>query len=159
MKKVYSIISIAVLLCMASKCELVMDYDYPLYIQNNSDAHICFYIALGGNGGIMYPDTALFFNKEILIDIKPKTTYPNGRSSPIEELFYFINDTLSIYFFNKDTLDTYSWEIIQYDYKILHRYDLSLEDIYTLTEKKGPVIPYPPSEKMKDMKMYPPYGQ
>ena len=37
----------------------------------------------------------------------------------------------------------------------LQRYDLTLEDLNSL----GWTIPYPPDERMKHMKMYPPYGK
>jgi len=37
---------------------------------------------------------------------------------------------------------------------------LALTDVVTLKNKYGvPEIPYPPDERMKDMKMYPPYGK
>jgi hypothetical protein len=59
-----------------------------------------------------------------------------------------------------DTINKYSWEEIQRDYKVLRRYDLSVEDFNLLYKKNGDSeILYPPDERMKYMKMYPPYGQ
>ena len=63
-------------------------------------------------------------------------------------------DTLSVFFFNEDTLKAYNWQIIRSDYKILVRYDLSFNDLKILNW----TIPYPPTEAMRNMKMYPPYG-
>jgi hypothetical protein len=56
-------------------------------------------------------------------------------------------------------LDAYTWEhessqTIIDNYLVLQRYDLGLEDI----QKLGWSLPFPPTEAMKDMKMYPPYG-
>jgi hypothetical protein len=148
---------------MASKCEFAMDYYYPFFIYNSSNDTIFLYVALGGNEGIEYPDTTISFNYNFvkLKQINPYQKYDDGHPYTIESLFAhkLHNDTLSIYLFDKDTLDIYPWEIIQQDYKILQRYDLSLEDIYTLKENDIPVITYPPDERMKNMKMYPPYGQ
>jgi hypothetical protein len=162
MKKIYySIISAIILLCIASKCEFAMDYFYSFFIYNNSNDTIFLYVALGGDEGIEYPDTTISFSQNFVKQkqINPYQKYNDGHPYTIESLFSnrLHNDTLSIYIFNQDTLDTYSWDIIQRDYKILQRYDLSLEDIYALKENNVPVIPYPPSEKMKNMKMYPPY--
>ena len=62
-------------------------------------------------------------------------------------------DTLSLFIFDADTFNNYSWEEIQSGYKVLQRYDLSPEDLRVLSKK----ITYPPDERMKNMKMYPPY--
>jgi hypothetical protein len=148
---------------MANKCELIMDRYVPLDIANESEFIICSYVPLIGRIGGIYPDTTLSFdNKNI-----GYTTNPNeiahrsvGSISREQWISSFPKDTVSIYIFNKDTLDVYSWQVIQQNYKILQRYDLSLEDINNLKDKYGiPVIAYPPNEKMKNMKMYPPYEE
>ena len=64
-------------------------------------------------------------------------------------------DTISIFFFDPDTLANYDWATIRQEYKILVRYDLSRNDL----AKLGWRFYYPPIEEMKDMKMYPPYDQ
>jgi len=46
-------------------------------------------------------------------------------------------------------------ETIREEYKVLKRYDLSIEDIQLLNYE----IPYPPTEVMRGMRMYPPYEQ
>ena len=48
-------------------------------------------------------------------------------------------DTLSIYIFNADTLSKYSWEEIRNGYKVLRRYDISIQDV----EKRSYKIVYP----------------
>jgi hypothetical protein len=113
--------------------------------------------------GVVYPDTTLSILKEnIDRPTNPGEIYRSGISNISYERWIasFPNDTVSIYIFNQDTLDTCPWEEIQRDYKILRRYDLSIENIQQLENSNGiPVIPYPPTAAMKDMKMYPPYGQ
>jgi hypothetical protein len=135
-----------------------------LYITNNSiDAVSCyFYLAWNaGNEGIVYPDTTLVsLRTNEVINIKAGQTYHGSRPlSPIAEWVLSLpSDTLSIFFFSQDTLNAYSWEEIKHGYKVLQRYDLSVENIQTLLNKyEVPEVPYPPDERMKDMKMYPPY--
>jgi hypothetical protein len=60
-------------------------------------------------------------------------------------------DTMRIFILSVDTVNKYTWEQIRLDYNILKRYDISLQDLKRMD------IYYPPSEKMKDIKMYPPY--
>jgi len=62
---------------------------------------------------------------------------------------------MSIYLFDAETVDNIPWETIREEYKVLKRYDLNLEDIQFLDYE----ISYPPTEQMKDMRMYPPYEE
>jgi hypothetical protein len=160
--KIISIIVTIILLISASKCEeFPMN---PICIENKSEFiiihHIPWLVIM--NNCIIYPDTALsILQKYIGGDTQPNDTRCFEQLNSTYEYWFssFPNDTISIYLFNKDTVDMYDWEIVQRDYKILQRYDLSLADIYALKEKNGPVITYPPDERMKNMKMYPPYGE
>ena len=74
-----------------------------------------------------------------------------------EELFHskisFPNDTLIVNIFDEEVLESNAWEDIGNNYMVLQRYDLSLQDLQQLNWQ----ISYPPTEAMKDMKMYPPY--
>lgn len=75
-----------------------------------------------------------------------------------ESYFYsngvgFIGDTLRVFIFSYDTLIKYDWEIIRREYRVLKRYDLTLENLKELNWS----ITYPPTEAMKDIKQYPPY--
>ena len=63
-------------------------------------------------------------------------------------------DTLFVYIFNAEVVENMPWEIVARDYLVLKRYDLTLDDLQWLDWK----ITYPPTEAMKDVKMYPPYG-
>ena len=62
-------------------------------------------------------------------------------------------DTLSIYIFSQDTLDRYNWAVVQSDYKVLQRYDISYDDFIKF---RGEFY-YPPTPKMKHIHMWPRY--
>ena len=74
----------------------------------------------------------------------------SGRSDCYENT---LKDTLYIFIFEEDVLANHSWADVVDKKLILQRYDLSLKDLQQLNWQ----ISYPPSEQMKDMKMYPPF--
>ena len=136
-------------MCTASTC--AMDYDYPLYLKNNSNQDLRFAHPDGD-----YPDTIPPI--EITgVTIKTLSTNRVGGGSGKWESVYKVNHPsgiMSLTILSCDTLAKYPWEQVREDYNILVRYDLRLQDLYKLNF----VIVYPPSEAMKDIKMYPPYG-
>ena len=156
MKKIIPIIFVLTL-CYACPNWTVYDVNF----RNNTNFVLYDYVAFGYADNKCYPDTSIFFDS------------PNGHTQPNSysittlhrELVDIIreripSDTLSIFYFHPDTLQKYTWEEIRQGYKVLRRYDLSIEDIQKLKNKNGvPEIPYPPTEVMKDMKMYPPYKE
>jgi hypothetical protein len=141
-----NVLILSLLLIVFVNCRYDSTY-FDLY--NNSGKPICYYMSL--ESGFFYPDTTLpkkdpnpyKFNKEW------------GFSREGDIFANFPTDTLSIFFFDPDTLTTYDWETIRDEYKILVRYDLSHNDLNRLDWK----ITYPPTETMKDMKMYPLYRE
>ena len=62
--------------------------------------------------------------------------------------------TVYVYVFDSEVVENTPWEVVARDYLVLKRYDLTLEDLQRLDWK----ITYPPTEAMKDVKQYPPYG-
>ena len=88
--------------------------------------------------------------------ISPKEEYETAffRRSFYEAQFGNEYDTLLVFIFNADTLDFYGWDSVCANYKVLQRYDLSLEDLQYLDFK----LCFPPSETMKQIHMWPPYG-
>ncbi|MCC8145528.1 MAG: hypothetical protein LIO93_03620 [Bacteroidales bacterium] len=140
-------------------CPDIYDRDTQIYFENKSDVSIFIHYPLIGMQGGIYPDTTLSFNYSGY-SIKPNAYVYGGISNTTIEnwILSFPKDTVSIFIFDKDTLDKYSWKTIQQHYKILKRYDLSLDDFNKLSDKNGvPIITYPPTELMKDIKMFPPY--
>ncbi len=153
------------LLFVFTHCEkFAMDRKYNLKLKNNSDHSIAYlagqnfiyktYVPIGPN---IYPDTGLTIDA-IPFDliIEPGEVGEIIPSSSVKISDYFKDlpaDTLSIYIFHLDTLKNNTIEDIQSGYKILKRYDLSLEDLEHLDYK----LSYPPDAKMSGVKMYPLY--
>ena len=78
-----------------------------------------------------------------------------ARSSSCMEKQFENYKPLIVYVFDADVVENTSWEVVARDYLVLKRYDLTLEDLQRLDWK----ITYPPTEAMKDVKMYPQYGE
>ena len=122
------------------------DGKYSITICNNSN-----YDIWSTWGSLMSnpADTAIWGNKS-------GGLFKKGECVAIDFSYrYKAKDTLHYFIIDLDTLNTYSWEEIKEGYKILQRYDLGGRDIESLNY----TIPYPPTEAMRDMKMYPPYGE
>lgn len=158
MKKRYYILGLLLLSIMFTQIQCEDCYGlYGVFYVNNADYDVYLYISDGFSNA--YPNTTIFFNDKNMKLIKRQEQIGVGNRFPLEEIIKSLpSDTLSIFYIHSDTLRKYSWEIIQCEYKILQRYDLSIIDIDKLKNEYGiPVIPYPPTETMKNMKMYPPY--
>ena len=154
MRKV-SVIFIVLLI----SCTLKMDAIYPIHIYNESEVqYIGYYFATGGRYGSYYPDTLLPNNNTYVYNknIKPKQHLQYDSWIKWDVTFKSLpKDTLSIFIFSSDTLNKYSWEEVRRDYKILKRYDLSIQDLELLDYK----VYYPPIPAMSRMKIYPKYGR
>ena len=89
----------------------------------------------------MLSDTALptytirYYEKTKLLPFS-ETKYPDAFIRTFNDLD---NHVLMIFLFKKSELDNYSWEEVQNDYRILKRYDLSLQDL----ENNNWTIEYP----------------
>jgi len=110
---------------------------------------------------IYYPDTSSINTIPIYYDwnkILPNDEFGlmGIRHSTWKSTFeYHKIDTLMIYIFDEEVLKNNTWgNVIRY-YLVLQRYDLSLQDLEKLNWK----IYYPPTEAMKDIKMFPPYKE
>ena len=152
------------LIFLCAKCTNSIHGDYRLHISNNSDYNIIpitnpLLVKLGQPYDTYYPDTLLsdkrhFFGIPIS---KGEKTGLGDIGLPWDSIYknIMVNDTMSVFIFDAKVLDTYSWEEIRDNYMILKRYDLSLEDL----QKLDFTLYYPPTEAMKDIKMYPPYEE
>jgi hypothetical protein len=132
-----------------------MDYERFWYCNNTTSDTLLISLAYGFP--VAYPDTILpkNFNEAHLIIVNPKTKQTIEIKGVRDENFFseLPKDTLSVFILNRDTIKNYSWEDVRTNNKILLRIDLSFEDI----KKLKFIIPYPPTEAMKDMKMWSPY--
>jgi hypothetical protein len=119
-------------------------------------------MALGGKRGVLFPDTLLPATRTFeVIPVRPGGRFVLQNSINWERVISQLpKDTLSVFFFHTDTLNKYAWEEIRDRYMILRRYDLSLDDFRKLQNRFGiPEIPFPPDERMRDMRMFPPFGE
>jgi hypothetical protein len=139
---------------------------YPLFLDNTSHHNIS--VLIGNlSSSINYPDTTLTSNfpKNNIIKITCTGQLESGACKILSRGEKWTDwaeslplDTFSLFLFDTDTLARYSLDEIKSGYKILQRYDLSSGDIKKLLDNSEIVIiPYPPTETMKNMKMYPPY--
>jgi hypothetical protein len=155
MKKVVLIIPSLFLLFLYG-CPSGAEYTEYVDFFNNSDNTISYSFESGTCYGIFFPDT-------LVPNCRPPHEFTIAKGSearvPVTKLSYIYEvqktDTLCFFIFDTDTINHYDWETIRNEYKILQRYDLSLQDFKRLEY----TITYPPSEAMKNVKMYPPYGQ
>ena len=148
--KVLKFIVLFIVLLMLSACP---DYDQNFRFYNNSTREVYIYLGAISRefGGTLYPDTAISRVRAGML-YKQGSSFFYSYDSGKEDIWV---DTLSLFIFDADTFNMYSWEEIQSGYKILQRYDISPENIKALKYN----LSYPPTEAMKDIKMYPPYGQ
>lgn len=162
-------------------------YDYPIYylhvIRNNSGFDIFSYQAANNIWApTVYPDTLLpesFNNKEnrffccydpetdartdTLGRIRPGTDgkdwcYPWKRARRLYEQQFekdFPAGYYSVIILSYESYLEKGWEGIRDDYDILVRYDLTYDNLKVLND----TIPFPPTEAMKNMKMWPPYEE
>ncbi|MBQ7280192.1 MAG: hypothetical protein IJR13_05685 [Bacteroidales bacterium] len=167
MKRIKFFLLIFLPLC--SGCDF-MNY---LAIQNNSDYDI-FVIdpdKLNENYTV-YPDTLLPDISSS--DISMYRCTPGEKtfviehlnsSEYIERLYKSLHtDTLSFFIIKATDIDEYSYYNVRQKYLILQRYDMGIQQAIKYYNKEyfdnsqRRCLFFPPTEEMKDIKMWPPYG-
>ncbi len=140
---------IVIILLLFTACPEDMGDSITVY--NESNQNISFYLGQG-LGGTIFPDTTLpLFKVGVKVEAgKFLVNYYYLRETYEREH----TDTLCLFILSVDTVEKYSWDKIHEEYMILRRYDLSFQDFKRLNY----TIHYPPTENMKNIKMYPPYG-
>ena len=134
MKKTNRILIVLFLFTICCKCELEGD-SYTISLKNESNDSILCYTSLVEKNTKFYPDTSLSIEQVKLMTIgsmKMENVFVSHNE--IQEVFkYFLpSDTLSVFIIHPDTLNSYPWEIIRAEYKILKRYDLSIKDLESM---------------------------
>jgi hypothetical protein len=124
---------IIVLLLYGSSCEKAMETKYTVKLDNKTVTKLYAAVGIPGEGTAgIYPDTSLPATRPIFSTIAPNAVgYVIYSSIKLETFFEkdLPKDTLSIYLFNADNVDAMGWNVIQSQYKVLKRYDLSLKDL------------------------------
>jgi len=160
MIKFKNIIQISVIVCCAlffQACPLKHTHPSFLELKNNSDDTLAVYVADGVHTA--YPDT-LLNNQGILSGGFPKEVSSIYPFTELEAIYKRLpKDTLSIFILDMNNnygikIDSL-WKEMNYGTRFLRRYDMSIQDLRRLNL----LLSYPPDERMRYMKMYPPYQQ
>ena len=127
--------------------------------KNNAEYGISVYSAMTppyDPSSPIYPDTSLPIQLPSVIDISSHDyrVIIDTRDELSEIYTEFQTDTMSFFFLSTEQLSSRNWDYIRTSYKILQRYDISRDDFLSI--KQYPV--FPPSEEMRNIKMWPPYG-
>lgn len=126
------------------------DYKSIFVFENSSSKDVLVY--LGGisreNGGCLYPDT-------LLPDSEVGIIFPRGVVRGYSFNTVPNADTLCLFIVDKAIVDTIPWKKIHDENIILKRYDIAITDFVRLNWE----ITYPPNEAMKNIKMFPAYGE
>jgi hypothetical protein len=150
-------IYITILLLAAGCREESSSCHFQLVFNNNYDKNT--YVTFGSG----YPDTIvalrLMYGKMANGEY---TQAGQSNSSPLshprrnclEDIFRRERDTLMYFVIDAYIFENNSWQTIIDNYLILQRYDLTVADMNLLHWS----LPFPPTEEMRHMKMYPPYG-
>lgn len=135
MKTKMNVLIILLTLCGVScgDFEKFVDHAYSIRVQNNSKDTILYY------KNYNYPDTSIDQKEPELTRINPNDYSQIYSKKEWEDVLIPPKDTLSLFIFCKDTIDKYNWSEIKINYKILKRYDLSLDDL----KSQKWVITYP----------------
>lgn len=131
---------------------------YTFQFVNQSEHRVCSFIDYDR----LYPDT-------VVTDMLPLDTsfaqdtallwQEIGVAMTVFETHGTIVDTLSVYVFDIDTIALYSWDTVAKNNMVLQRYDLSLTDLEGMSIKDYySILYFPPTETMKRIHMWPPYG-
>ena len=148
-------------------------------VVNNSPHSISVYWASTAANTSAYPDTLLPDNPvlcgtdvyELIDDSIPANggmavfEYPTNLDG-FRRLFsrkeHLPEGILSVFIMHTDTLHHYPWTWLRENNNYIVRYDLSYDDIVKFVESdvcNEFYIPFPPTEAMRDMKMWPPYEE
>ncbi|MBR5276324.1 MAG: hypothetical protein IKU35_04200 [Bacteroidaceae bacterium] len=138
------------------------DWYYKHGFINNSDNGII--IAFSYN----YPDTIPHFEEADMTDqewfygryVAPHSTkdsmyFNYSQNTPLNACYGLYNDTVSFYIIDENVYRENGFFNVQLYYLVKLRYDLSKDDMKYLDYK----LTYPPTPKMRGMKMYPPYEE
>ncbi|MBQ3581202.1 MAG: hypothetical protein II975_09465 [Bacteroidales bacterium] len=149
---------IAIILCILFwGCVPVVDMGFT----NNANYKISIYSNLipphDYSNPVVYPDTTLPYSKSPQMrDVEAgRSCVYSQTSATIEQRYAGYNtDTISIFVFSFDTLNSFGWDAVRNTYNVLQRYDISILDYNSLSDFPT----FPPSEEMRNIKMWPPYG-
>lgn len=156
------ILILAALFCPSCKWLKDAFIEYTPGLYNESAFGLYFYcpsaVVMSTVGSCVYPDTTICFGKLTEAEFVDAHGMKgiHSQAKYIESWFScFPNDTISIFLFDEEIVETVPWETVVKEYLVLQRYDLSIEDFKRLDND----IHYPPTPEMRDIHMWPPYEE
>lgn len=153
--KRYFIMIMLLITLGASQCEKMVENFYGISFSNKSSSTVRYTFVKPG-GGKLYPDTLLPDTKPRGINVPSNEVEATYLKVKYEDFFNAIpSDTMSFFVFDDSIFQNTDWTIIKEQYKVLRRYDMSLQDLKSLNFR----VAYPPTPAMRHMKMFPPYGK
>lgn len=118
------------LLLMSDSCDKMMEKRYSIKIDNKSSKSIRVTAGCSKFNMCIYPDTVLPSAKPFLLNVGSNDYNFLDHSFKWEDVISELPaDTLSIYIFDAEIVDTNNWSQIKEGYLVLKRYDLSLNDL------------------------------
>ena len=161
---VLTLVLLVYIICAAVSCEQKENDNCHVAIRLSNNSHKDVYVRAiqldflqSGSGELGYSR----YRNTVTPVYKVKSGEQNNRRATddnycLEDTFidHSFSDTLNLYVFDAFIVENTPWEVVARDYLVLKRYDLSLEDLQKLDWR----VTYPPTEAMKDVEQYPPYG-
>lgn len=117
------------ILCFSSCKTPFLDVFYNLLVSNNSPKKIRVYLA-DEYAEKQYPDTSLPYLRPTMRGISTgKQGYFDSQIPWENRLKKLPADTLSIFIIDDDVFQKVPWDSIRINYMILHRFDISIQDL------------------------------
>ena len=142
------------LLCVFSNGCGGPEWDYRLYVKNNSSIDIYFDF----DYNVPINDTTTLYISNVAFNHPQNYKVSsfdsiNYRLAVSWEKAYEKIDTVTFYIFDANVLENIPMDTVRENYFVLQKYNISLDDF----EQLNWVITWPPDETMKDITMWPPY--
>ena len=142
MKPMKYLIVFGILLALFTACGEGL---YYCILCNNSDRDVG--IVVSWSGSLANIDTILPIKEKYIDILEKRECAGNIRISPDQDITH-------VFILDPDTVESYSWDELRAGSKYLKRYDFTWKD----TDRLNNQVSYPPTDNMRDVKMYPPYG-
>jgi hypothetical protein len=130
-------LTISCIILISSTCQRDDAGHYSIMFLNNSNLRLYVY-----GTSITYPDTTIQFqdlteggSKFIVNPNSSNETALAIRTMWEVRLDHPIQDTLMVFVFNAEVLESTPWDTVKANYIVLKRYDLSLEDLQDMDWK------------------------
>lgn len=128
MKKIFLCLVVLLLTISCEDAKFTVD---RINIKNSSSHKIQYFIARPG-AEFVYPDTLLPTLRINSVVINSGETFYGDSGDDWQKTYNNLPENkMSVFILHPDTLNSYTWEEIRQGYKILKRYDLTLEELKT----------------------------